>query len=162
MTWGLPGKIATWLRYPPLGKRGVALSARGARYGVGGHDLVDARNEEIVGIVQIESRDGVAAASKMAAIDGIDVLFVGPADLTHALGVRGQLDHPDFDAAIRTVATAATANGKAAGIMLWKPEEAARYAALGYTVFSLSTDGGLLNTAIRASLQAGRAASSSI
>ena len=70
----------------------------------------------------------------MAAIDGIDVLFVGPADLSHALGIRGQLDHPDFDAAIRTVADAATANGKAAGIMLWKPEEAARYAALGYTL----------------------------
>ncbi len=104
---------------------------------------------------------GVAAAADMAAIDGIDVLFVGPADLSHALGIRGQLDHPDFDAAIRTVADAARAHGKAAGIMLWKPEEAARYAALGYTFFSLSTDGALLNAAIRASLQAGRAASSS-
>jgi 4-hydroxy-2-oxoheptanedioate aldolase len=153
--------VADWLRYPPAGKRGVALSTRGLRYGAGGHDSVDARNEEIVGIVQIESRAGVEAAADMAAIEGIDVLFVGPADLTHALGIRGQVDHPEFDAAIRTVANAARSHGKAAGIMLWKAEEAARYAALGYTIFSLSTDGGLLNAAIRGSLQAGRAASSS-
>ena len=58
-------------------------------------------------IVQIESRDGVAGDSA-ASVDGIDVLFVGLRSLTHALGARGQLDHP-FDAAIRTVATAATA-----------------------------------------------------
>jgi len=153
--------IVSWLRFPPAGKRGVALFTRGLRYGAGGHDSVDSRNQEIVGIVQIESRAAVEAAADMAAIDGIDVLFVGPADLSHALGIRGQIDHPEFEVAIRAVADAARAQGKAAGIMLWKPEEAARYAALGYTFFSLSTDGALLNTAIRVSLQAGRAASSS-
>jgi len=153
--------IAEWLRFPPQGRRGVALFTRGLRYGAGGHDSVDTRNDEIVGIVQIESRDGVAAASEIAAVDGIDVLFVGPADLSHALGIRGELDHPDFDAAIRTVADAAKVHGKAAGIMLWKADEATRYAAIGYTVFSLSTDGALLNTAVRGALQAGRAASSS-
>jgi 4-hydroxy-2-oxoheptanedioate aldolase len=153
--------IAAWLRFPPAGRRGVALFTRGLAYGAGGHDSVDARNTEVVGIVQIESREGVAAAADIAAIEGIDVLFVGPADLSHALGIRGQLDHPDFEAAVRTVADAARTHGKAAGIMLWKAEEAARYVALGYTFFSLSTDGALLNAAIRGSLQAGRAASSS-
>lgn len=153
--------IASWLRFPPAGKRGVALFTRGLAYGVGGHDSVDSRNQEIVGIVQIESRAGVEAAADMAAIDGVDVLFVGPADLSHALGIRGQADHPDFEAAIRSVADAARQHGKAAGMMLWKPEDAARFVALGYTFFSLSTDGALLNGAVRASLQAGRAASSS-
>jgi len=153
--------IASWLRFPPHGKRGVALFTRGLRYGAGGHDSVDTRNEEIVGVAQIESRAAVEAAAEMAAVDGIDVLFVGPADLSHALGIRGQIDHPDFDAAIRTVADAAKANGKAAGIMLWKPEEAARYAAMGYTFFSLSTDGALLNAAVRGALQGGRAATTS-
>jgi 4-hydroxy-2-oxoheptanedioate aldolase len=153
--------IASWLRFPPAGKRGVALFTRGLRYGADGHDSVDSRNGEVVGIVQVESGVGVEAAADIAAIEGIDVLFVGPADLSHALGIRGQLDHPEFDAAIRVVADAARSHGKAAGIMLWKPEEAARYAGLGYTVFSLSTDGALLNAAIRGSLQAGRAATSS-
>jgi 4-hydroxy-2-oxoheptanedioate aldolase len=155
------GHIASWLRFPPGGKRGVALFTRGLGYASGGHDSVDTRNDQIVGIVQVESRDAVDSAAAMAAIDGIDVLFVGPADLSHALGIRGQLDHPAFDAAIRTVAGAARDHGKAAGIMLWKPEEAGRYAALGYTVFSLSTDGALLNGAIRGALQASRTASSS-
>jgi 4-hydroxy-2-oxoheptanedioate aldolase len=153
--------IASWLRFPPLGKRGVALFTRGLAYGAGGHGSVDARNEQIVGIVQIESQAGVDAAVEMAAVDGVDVLFVGPADLSHALGIRGQADHPDFEAAIRAVADAARGHGKAAGIMLWKPEDAARFAALGYTFFSLSTDGALLNAAVRGSLQAGRAAISS-
>jgi 4-hydroxy-2-oxoheptanedioate aldolase len=153
--------IASWLRFPPSGKRGVALFTRGLGYAAGGHDSVDTRNEEIVGIVQIESRAGVEAAVDMAAIEGIDVLFVGPADLSHALGIRGQLDHPEFEAAIRVVADAARTHGKAAGIMLWKPEEVSRYAALGYTFFSLSTDGAMLNAAVKAALQAGRAASSS-
>ena len=157
----LPGTSRAGCASRLLGKRGVALFTRGLAYGSGGHDSVDTRNEEIVGIVQIESRAGVEAAAEMAAIDGIDVLFVGPADLSHALGIRGQADHPDFEAAIRTVADAARDHGKAAGIMLWKPEDAARFAALGYTFFSLSTDGALLNAAVRGSLQAGRAASSS-
>ena len=104
---------------------------------------------------------GVEAAAEMAAIDGVDVLFVGPADLTHALGIRGQVGpsrlrgrHPDRGGR-------RASHGKAAGIMLWKPEDAARYAALGYTFFSLSTDGALLNAAVRGSVQAGRAAISS-
>jgi len=154
--------IASWLRFPPAGKRGVALFTRGLQYGAGGHDSVDTRNDLVVGIVQIESRQGVDAAAEMAGIDGVDVLFVGPADLSHALGVRGQVDHPDFEAAIRAVADAARAHGKAAGIMLWKAEEAARYAALGYTFFSLSTDGAMLSAAVRGALQAGRAANSSM
>ncbi len=122
---------------------------------------MDARNQEIVGIVQIESGAAVSAAAEMAAIDGVDVLFVGPTDLSHALGIRGRIDHPDFEAALRQVANAARENGKAAGVMLWKPEEAAWYGSLGYTFFSFSTDGALLNGAVRAAVQAGRAASSS-
>lgn len=150
--------VASWLRYPPEGKRGVALSTRGAGFGTGGHDSVDAINERILGVVQIESPAAVAAADAIAAVDGIDVLFVGPADLSHAMGIRGRIDHPDFEAAIRQVADAAVAHDKAAGIMLWKADDVARYAPLGYTLFSLSTDGGLLNAAVRGALQAGRAA----
>ncbi len=151
-------EVASWLRYPPAGQRGVALFTRGLDYGTGGHASVDVRNEQVTGIVQVESAQAVDAAEGMAAIEGIDVLFVGPADLTHALGIRGDITHPDYQRAIERVASAARAHGKAAGVMLWSPADVTRYADIGYTVFSLSTDGGLLNAAVRGAVQAGRAA----
>ena len=153
--------IVSWLRYPPHGKRGVAVGARGLAYGTGGHAAVDRHNERVTCIVQIETREAVAAADAIASIDGVDCLFVGPADLTHALGVRGDIAHPEFEAALTTVADAAARHGKAAGVMLWTPSDATRFAALGYSFFSLSNDGALLDRAIRGAAQAGREAISS-
>jgi 2-keto-3-deoxy-L-rhamnonate aldolase RhmA len=103
----------------------------------------------------------VDAADEMAAIDGVDCLFVGPTDLTHALGGRGDITHPTYRAAITTVADAARRHGKAAGVMLWTPGDAPAYAELGYSLFSLSNDGAILDKALRAALQAGRDAISS-
>lgn len=150
--------IVSWLRYPPAGRRGVALFTRGADYGSGGHAGVDARNEEVVGILQVESAAAVDAADEIAALDGVDVLFVGPTDLSHQLGIRGQIDHPDFQRAIERVAEAARRHGKAAGVLLWKPDDATRYAELGFTFFSISGDGQLLDRSVRAGLEGTRAA----
>jgi 2-keto-3-deoxy-L-rhamnonate aldolase RhmA len=142
-------QIVSWLRYQPVGKRGVALFTRGMDFGSGGHAAVRTRNEEVVGLLQIESGAAVEAADAIAAVDGVDVLFVGPSDLSHALGIPGQIDHPDFQAAIERVATAARAHGKAAGVLVWKAEDAARYAELGYSVFSISSEGSLFERAMR-------------
>ena len=79
-----------YLRYPPAGGRGVALLTRGGRLGAVNHAGVAALNDDIVGIVQIESPGALEAADEIASIDGVDVLFVGPADLSHSLGVPGQ------------------------------------------------------------------------
>jgi 2-keto-3-deoxy-L-rhamnonate aldolase RhmA len=154
-------EIVSWLRFPPAGTRGVALGTRGLAYGTGGHAAVDRHNERVTCIIQIESAAAVEAADEMAAIDGVDCLFVGPTDLTHALGIRGDLGHPSFRAAITTVAEATRRHGKAAGVMLWTPADAADYAELGYTLFSLSNDGSVLDKALRALVQAGREAISS-
>src|SRR5438876_5787065 len=80
----------TFLRYPPAGVRGVAIRVRGAGLGSVGHGAVDTINERVLGIVQIESLGALREVDAIAAIDGVDVLFVGPADLTHALNVPGQ------------------------------------------------------------------------
>ena len=98
------------------------------------------------------------AADETASIEGIDVLFVGPTDLTHALGIPGQIDHPAYQSAIAKVAAAAKAHGKATGVLLWKPEHVRRYAELGFTFFAISSDGGLLDVAVRGALDATRAA----
>ncbi|MBA2489517.1 MAG: hypothetical protein H0V36_09420 [Chloroflexi bacterium] len=143
-------EIATWLRYPPAGVRGVAVFTRGLAYGAGGHASVAPRNDELVGMFQIESRQAVDSASDIAAIDGVDVLFVGPADLSHALGIPGQIDHADYQAAVDSVGRAARDRGKAAGVLLWRPEDVDRYAALGYSFFSVSSEAALMQAAVRA------------
>ena len=111
---------------------------------------------EIVGILQVEGLAALDAVEEMAAIDGVDVLFVGPADLSHALGIAGQIDHPDFQAALERVGRAARDAGKAAGVLLWRPEDVDRYAAAGYTFFSISSEGSLLLGAMRAGATAVR------
>jgi len=154
-------EIAGYLRFQPAGRRGVALYTRGMDFGSGGHAAVRTRNEEVVGLLQIESGAAVKAADDIAAVEGVDVLFVGPSDLSHALGIPGQIDHPDFQAAIERVGKAAKAHGKAAGVLVWKAEDAAHYAELGYTVFSISSEGSLFERALRVAAEETRAAAGS-
>ncbi|MEA2623693.1 MAG: 2-dehydro-3-deoxyglucarate aldolase [Chloroflexota bacterium] len=151
-------EVVSWLRFQPAGRRGVALFTRGLDYGTGGHDGVQPRNDEILGVLQVESAAAVLAAEEVAAIDGADVLFVGPTDLTHALGIPGQIDHPNYQAALERISVAARNQGKALGVLLWKPEDVRRYADLGFTFFAISSDGSLLDKAARAALDATRTA----
>ena len=144
--------VARWMRTQPGGERGVALFTRGMELGARGHGDVATRHEDILAIVQIESTAAVAAADAIAGVDGIDVLFVGPTDLTHALGIPGRVDDPRYEDAARSVAAAARAAGKAAGVMLWKPEDARRYIDLGFTFLCLSSEGSFLDRALRSAL----------
>src|SRR5438552_118546 len=81
-----------------------------------------AADERTLGIIQVEHPGAVEAAEDIAALDAADVLFVGPTDLSYAMGIPRQLDHPDFRAAIERVVAAADSAGKAAGIMVSTPE----------------------------------------
>ena len=81
------------LRYPPAGDRGVATYNRACRFGLDPGAL-DRANSEVLGVVQIESAAAVGNAEPIAALDGVDVLFVGPRDLSHDLGVPGDLTAP--------------------------------------------------------------------
>ena len=151
-------QLASYLRYQPGGQRGIMVFSRGMDWGAGGHAAVKTRHEGLTGIVQIETPAAVDAAAEMATIDGVDVLFVGPADLSHAMGVPGNIADPAFDVAIRRVADAAHAAGKAAGVMLWKPDDAARFRDAGYTFFSLSNEGSIFNAAIKGFVEGTRRA----
>jgi 2-dehydro-3-deoxyglucarate aldolase/4-hydroxy-2-oxoheptanedioate aldolase len=142
-------RLAAYLRYQPGGERGIMVFSRGLEWGAGGHPSVKERHAALTGIAQIETPAAVDAAADIAAIEGVDVLFVGPADLSHAMGIPGNIADPAFDRAIRRVADAARGAGKAAGVMLWKPEDAARFRDAGYTVFSLSNEGAIFNAAMR-------------
>jgi 2-dehydro-3-deoxyglucarate aldolase/4-hydroxy-2-oxoheptanedioate aldolase len=150
-----------YLRYPPVGVRGVALRTRGAALGTVGHaDLARVINERIVGIVQIENPRTVAEADQIAALDEVDVLFVGPADLTHGLGIPGRFDEPAYLEALRTVVAACEAHGKAAGILIYDASGLAPLLELGFRFIGLGSEGSFVSAGAAAMLQAaGRAAS---
>jgi 2-keto-3-deoxy-L-rhamnonate aldolase RhmA len=150
-------RVVSWLRWPPDGVRGLALGTRGAEQSEVGHADIRRLNERILGIVQVESRAAVDGAREIAAIDGIDVLFVGPTDLSHALGVPGRLDDPRFADALETVVAACRANGKAAGILLRRIDDLERYLGLGFTFVGLGSDGSFLREGAAAAMAAARA-----
>ena len=147
----------SWMRFPPDGLRGLALSTRGAGQSSVAHADVHRLNAMPVGIYQIESPAAVSNADAMAALDGVDVLFVGPTDLSHSLGVPGQFQHPTFLTAIDTVAAACRAHGKAAGILLKGAEDVSAYLDRGYTFIGLGSDGGWISNGARVVLEMARA-----
>lgn len=149
-------RIVGWLRYPPDGVRGLALGTRGAEQGEVGHADVRALNARVLGIIQIESGPAVDAASAIAAIDGVDVLFVGPTDLSHALGMPGRFDDPRFGEALATVVAACRAHGKAPGILLRRLDDLDRYLELRFTFVGLGSDGAFVTDGARAAVAAAR------
>ena len=149
----------TWMRYPPAGIRGVALGTRGGGYGGITHaDLAATVNDRVLGVFQVESGAAVEAAAETAAIDGVDVLFVGPADLSHSMGMPGRFDDPTFVAALDGVVAAARAHGKSAGILLRDASGVAAAHAQGFTFIGIGSDSSFMVAAARAGLAQARAA----
>ena len=143
------------LYYPPRGDRGVATYNRACRFGLDPGAL-DRANDEIVGIVQIESARAVTAAEEIAAIEGVDVLFVGPRDLSHDLGVAGQTTAPVFVDALEQVRLASRQHGKACGLLVPDGAAAAVKMAEGWTFVTIGSDSTLLATAATAQLARAR------
>jgi 2-dehydro-3-deoxyglucarate aldolase len=136
-------------RYPPQGIRGVSVAQRGNRYGtVPGY--FEGVNEQICVMVQIESRKGVAAAAEIAAVDGVDGLFVGPSDLAAGLGHLGNANHSEVQQAMATVFAAARTAGKPTGILAGVEADARRYMAQGATFVAVGSDLGVLRSATQA------------
>ena len=146
-----------WLRWPPDGGRGLALLTRGAELGEVGHGSIRALNQRVVGIVQVESPSAVEHAPEIAAIEGVDVLFVGPTDLSHSMGVPGQFDDPSFVDALRAVVAATEAAGKAAGILLRDATALPAHRELGFRFIGLGSDGAFVTDGARAVLAGARA-----
>jgi 2-keto-3-deoxy-L-rhamnonate aldolase RhmA len=145
-------EAVSFLRYPPEGIRGVATRVRGAGLGAVGHADVHRLNERVVGIIQIESAGALREADEIAAIDGVDVLFVGPADLTHSLRIPGQFEHADYLAALDRVAAACRANGKAAGILIYDTALVPRLLEIGFTFIGIGADASFVADGARRTL----------
>jgi 2-dehydro-3-deoxyglucarate aldolase/4-hydroxy-2-oxoheptanedioate aldolase len=104
------------LRYPPEGKRGIAGS-RATDYGRNFEEYVSSANGSILTVAQIETEDGLENAEEIARVDGIDALFVGPADLSGALGMFAEWESPAFSTAVDTIIEAGNAAGVPVGTL---------------------------------------------
>jgi 2-keto-3-deoxy-L-rhamnonate aldolase RhmA len=135
------------VKYAPPGKRGLA-GVRANRYGTVplDHWVLEANDSTIV-VIQIETAGALNAVEAIAAEKWVDVIFVGPNDLSQALGVPGHYDDPRYAAAIEKVASVAKETGKAAGIMLRSVDQIPALAELGYSVFTTSDRSLLLQSA---------------
>ncbi len=151
-------EAVSFLRYPPDGVRGVALRTRGARLGTVKHADIATLNRDIVGIIQIETPSAVSEADAIASIDGVDVLFVGPADLSHSLGVPGRFDDPTYLAALDTVVAACRAHGKSPGILLYDHAAFGPHLERGFRFVGLGSEGSFIAEGARAALADARAA----
>jgi 2-keto-3-deoxy-L-rhamnonate aldolase RhmA len=136
------------MRYPPRGMRGVAKFHRGAGFGADFDDYYLHAHERIVCVIQIETPEAVADVESIAAVDGVDVLFVGPTDLTHNMGIRDELDNPRFLDACARVNAAARSHEKAAGILVHAPALIPRCREQGFTFVALGSDGGSVRTGL--------------
>jgi 4-hydroxy-2-oxoheptanedioate aldolase len=125
------------------GQRGVARFNRAWQWGMRSGPLSDA-DSQVTCAIQIERGDALDDVDAIAATEGVDVLFVGPADLGHALGIDGGADHPDLLAAAATVSEAALRHGKAAGILAASPAQLEHYHRLGFTFLGCAADSALL------------------
>lgn len=135
------------MRYPPQGVRGVAGSPRAASYGLNADEYLREANDLLLTVIQIERSEAVDDIDAIAAIDGVDVLFIGPMDLSVSLGHPKQWDHPKQREAYRKVADAAKNAGKAAGILLAGPDQIddmAELIEMGYTFIAAGSDGALV------------------
>jgi 4-hydroxy-2-oxoheptanedioate aldolase len=126
--------------YPPHGTRGMAKMVRATSFGTKIDEYTASLEKNLVGIVQIETINSLKHLDAIASIKEVDVLFVGPSDLSLAMGVFNQVNHPDFQRAIKDVAAAAKKHGKVAGILLQNISEYKMYFDLGYRFIACGAD----------------------
>ncbi|WP_174279665.1 aldolase/citrate lyase family protein [Sphingomonas bacterium] len=143
-------QIVAATRFPPRGIRGVAsATSRASGFGADARYLATA-HERTALIAQIESRAGLAAVADIAAVDGVDALFIGPADLAASLGHLGEPRHREVQDAIDTAFAAIRAAGKPAGIFALDAADARARIVQGFAFVSVGTDIGVLANGARA------------
>jgi len=133
-------------RYPPRGIRGVSVGPRANLYGrvAGYHHIA---HENVCVLVQIETRSACTQIEAIAAVEGVDGIFIGPSDLAADLGHLADPRHPEVQAAIADACSRIRTAGKAAGMLTGDPDEACRYLAAGFTFVAMGSDAGVLASA---------------
>ncbi|MGI9146469.1 MAG: HpcH/HpaI aldolase family protein [Chloroflexota bacterium] len=150
--------IAQSAKYPPMGRRGAAFGVAHDDY-TGGNvvDKIHSANAEGLLIAQIETVAGLEQVERIAAVDGIDVLWIGHFDLTNSLGIPAQFEHPTYLAAVERVLEACHKHSKAAGFMVASSDEARTKLDQGFRCLAYWGDLWIYQQALSAALQRIRA-----
>ena len=133
-------KVINGLHYPPFGNRGVAKMVRATQFGLNFNTYYDESRDNILGIVQIETLEALDNLDAIAAVEGVDILFIGPADLSMAMGIFGQFDHPTFIEALNKIVEAAQKTNKAIGILIFNPDDYDKYHSMGIRFIACGSD----------------------
>ncbi|MFC7078956.1 HpcH/HpaI aldolase family protein [Halorussus caseinilyticus] len=136
-------RVVEAVRYPPEGIRGIAGS-RANDYGRDLAEQVERAGADLVTIVQVETERAVENAREIAAVEGIDALLVGPADLSGSLGVFGEYDADEFREAVESVLDAARASNTPVGTLATTDDEIRRWVDYGYDYQLVGVDAGYL------------------
>ncbi|MFC6941720.1 HpcH/HpaI aldolase/citrate lyase family protein [Salinirubellus sp. GCM10025818] len=134
-------------RFSPLGGRGLSPYTRAAGYN-GGPDYTDTQNEEVTVIVHIEGERGVENLDEIMAVEGIDVLFLGPYDMSQSIGIPGQVRHERVEELMDEVCERAGEAGKIVGTFADDPEMARRWIDVGAQYIALLEDAPILMDAL--------------
>jgi len=140
-------------RYPPDGVRGMAGMSRGSKFGTV-PDYFRTANRTMGVIVQLETPEAVANLESIAAVPGVDAIFLGPADLSGSMGHVGQPTHPAVMALMADAAQRCRALGMPVGTVGGTPEVVVQYRAAGYTFVAIASDLGLLMRGAQAAVKA--------
>ena len=131
-------------KFFPIGGRGVCPFVRAAKYSVDKAIYYEKANTETMVIVAIEGTEGIDNLGEILKVRGIDVIFVGPYDLSQSLGVPGQVTHPKVVDKVREIAAASKKAGIAVGLFVETPESAKEWAKQGVLYVSLDVDAAIL------------------
>jgi 2-dehydro-3-deoxyglucarate aldolase/4-hydroxy-2-oxoheptanedioate aldolase len=149
--------LAEAMRYPPEGRRGAAFGFAHDGYAPGAPaDKAAEANARNVLIAQIETERGLEAVEEIAAVPGVDVLWVGHFDLTNFLGIPGRFDHPEYRGAVARIGAAAKAHGKGFGILGGDAASLRAAKAQGFNMLAAGTDMAMLIAGMTAALEGAR------
>jgi 4-hydroxy-2-oxoheptanedioate aldolase len=142
-------------RYPPVGARGVG-PGRAAAYGYRIPDYLSKANESLLLAIQVETAEGLANIEEIASVEGVDLIFIGPGDLSVSIDAMGPANADKLDAAIETIASTSRKTGKSVGIFRPSADDVGRWIKSGISYFILASDTMFLGAGLAAGIAAAR------
>lgn len=137
--------LVSYVKYTPLGVRGLSPSVRACGYGTCGvQEYIDAANDNTLIVSHCETRTCVENLDEVLEVEGVDVIFIGPMDLSQSYGVPGRTGDPEVQTAIQTIISKTLASGKAVGTVAATPEAVRKLIGQGVQYILIASDQGMI------------------